>query len=152
MAGQSYLPEVLAALSSHLDYHWAIAYLTPGGQAAQLWERNVNAFWKPVLIFSKGRYEGNWFGDVARSPTNHNDKDHHRWGQSEAGMLDLLKRLSEPGDLVADPFLGGGTTAVVAAASGRRFFGCDIDAEAVETARGRLAELARNQGQQGGAS
>lgn len=44
MAGQSYLPEVFALLGQHLRYHWTLAYLTPGGQSAQLWQRNVNTF------------------------------------------------------------------------------------------------------------
>jgi 16S rRNA G966 N2-methylase RsmD len=39
LVGQSYLPEILTRLSEHLDYHWTLAYLTPGGQAVQLWER-----------------------------------------------------------------------------------------------------------------
>ncbi len=51
MAGQSYLPEIIAAMTPHLRYHWTVAYLTPGGQSVQLWERKVNTFWKPVLWF-----------------------------------------------------------------------------------------------------
>ena len=40
-----------------------------------------------------------------------------------------------------DPFVGSGTVAVVAAKLGRRFIGCDIDAAAVEVARGRVGNL-----------
>lgn len=48
MSGQSYSREVLNALATSLTCHWELAYLTPGGQSAQLWERKVNTFWKPV--------------------------------------------------------------------------------------------------------
>lgn len=65
-------------------------------------------------------------------------KHHHHWGQSEAGFASLVERLTSPSQLVVDPFLGGGTTAVVCRDLGRRFIGCDIDAAAVQTTRKRL--------------
>lgn len=131
MVGQSYLDEVLASMTPHLRYHWTLAYLTPGGQAVQLWDRKVNTFWKPVLWFVNGTYDGKWTGDVARSDTNDNDKRFHGWGQSESGMADLVERLSEPGELVLDPFAGGATTGIVAQALGRRFLGIELDGELV---------------------
>jgi len=139
MVGQSYLPQIVNSLGTHLNYHWTLAYLTPGGQAVQLWQRKVNTFWKPVLIYTNGEYAGEWLGDVTKSDVNDNDKDHHHWGQSESGMADLIGRLSKPGQLVCDPFLGGGTTAVVCHDLGRRFVGCDIDETAVATSTGRFA-------------
>ena len=51
---------------------------------------------------------------------------------------DLVRCFSAPGDLVLDPFLGSGTTAVVAAKLGRRFVGCEIAPEYVEIAKSRL--------------
>ncbi len=50
----------------------------------------------------------------------------------------LLKLLSFPGDLVIDPFVGSGTTSVVARALGRRFWGCDRNPTAVARAQARL--------------
>jgi len=38
-----------------------------------------------------------------------------------------IENLTEAGDTVLDPFMGGGTTAVEALASGRRFVGCDLN-------------------------
>jgi site-specific DNA-methyltransferase (adenine-specific) len=133
MVGQSYLPQIMAALGRHLIWHWPISYETPGGQAVQLWQRKVNTFWKPVLIYVKGTYGGDWFGDVARSAVNDNDKRHHHWGQSESGIADLIERLTKPGQLICDPFLGGGTTGVVAHDLARRFVGCDLDESCITT-------------------
>jgi DNA modification methylase len=45
---------------------------------------------------------------------------------------------SGEGDLVLDPFLGSGTTAVAAARLGRRFLGCELNLEYVEMAARRL--------------
>lgn len=135
MSGQSYLPEVMQRLCASLTYRWTLAYLTPGGQAVQQWQAKVNTAWKPVLLFGEA---AEWFGDVATSKTNDNDKRFHGWGQSESGMADLVERLTKPGQLVCDPFLGGGTTAVVSMALGRRFVGCDIDADAMRLAAARV--------------
>ena len=43
-----------------------------------------------------------------------------------------------PGDMVLDPFLGSGTTAVAAARLGRRFVGCELNPEYVQMAARRL--------------
>ncbi len=144
MSGQSYLPEVFRLLNQNpeLRYHWTLAYLTPGGQATQLWERKVNTFWKPLLWFVKGDYSADWIGDVVKSAPNDNDKNHHHWGQSVSGMRDLLDRFVLPGKTVCDPFLGGGTTAIAARQCNCRFVGFDIDEKCLETTRQRLAELA----------
>lgn len=135
MSGQSYLPEVMQRLCEHLKYRWTLAYLTPGGQAVQQWQAKVNTSWKPILLFGEAV---EWFGDVAVSKPNDNDKRFHGWGQSESGMADLVERLTKPGQLICDPFLGGGTTAVVSLALGRRFVGCDIDPAHVEQTRTRV--------------
>ncbi len=45
---------------------------------------------------------------------------------------------SKFGDIILDPFIGSGTTAVVAKRLGRRFLGCDINPEYVKIARKRL--------------
>jgi len=52
----------------------------------------------------------------------------------------LIKSYSNPGDLVFDPFMGSGTTAVAAMRTGRHFFGFEREAEYLEMARRRMAE------------
>jgi len=135
MAGQSYLPEIYHQMSQHLDYRWTMAYMTPGGQAVQLWQNKVNTFWKPILVFGRS---DDWIGDVATSKANDNDKMHHHWGQSESGMYDLVKRLTKPGERVFDPFMGAGTTGVASLACGCSFVGCDLEKKFVDTAQDRI--------------
>ena len=62
--------------------------------------------------------------------------------------LRLLSRIieasSNPGDLILDPFLGSGTTAVAALSLGRRFIGCDNNRDYIDLAKARLQELERS--------
>ncbi len=54
--------------------------------------------------------------------------------------LRLIELYTYANDLVLDPFLGSGTTAVAAARRGRRYVGYDIDPSYVEIAEARLAQ------------
>lgn len=140
MCGQSYLPEIMALMTAHLKYQWTLAYLTPGGQAVQLWQRKVNTFWKPILWFVNGDYQGDWIGDVIKSAVNDNDKRFHEWGQSVSGMSDLVNRFVNPEQLIIDPFCGAGTTGIAALQSHCQFIGIDNNLEQVLIARGRMYE------------
>ena len=68
-----------------------------------------------------------------------------RTGYPTQKPLALLERLlescTEPGDLVVDPYLGSGTTAVAALRLGRRAIGVDMNRRAVTIARKRLDDL-----------
>ena len=51
----------------------------------------------------------------------------------------LIRQSSEPGEVVADPFMGSGSVGVAATKLGRRFLGNDLNPEAVQIAARRLA-------------
>ena len=146
MAGQSYLDEVMGLLSEYLSYHWIIAYLTPGAQSAQLWQKKVNTFWKPILWYINGEYNGKWIGDVSKSLPNDNDKTYHKWGQSISGTSDLIIRLSELKDLILDPFLGSGTTCYCAKKLNRKCIGIEIEEKYCEISANRCRQEVFNLG------
>ena len=54
--------------------------------------------------------------------------------------IDESLNLLKPGQLVVDPFVGSGTTAVVAARLGRRWRAGDADARYVGLARERISQ------------
>lgn len=138
MTGQTYLPHYLDLLRIGLNYRWTGCYQIPGQRNRNHGAR-VATGWKPLLIFQSDGGGAPEFilDDVFSSDAD--DKAHHHWGQSESGMAAIVERCTKPGQLVVDPFLGGGTTAVVCRDLGRRFVGCDVDAGAVRTARERMA-------------
>jgi len=133
MSGQTHLPEVFRRLGEYLTYRWTIAYLATG-QATTVHGRRVHSMWKPVLVYGNRTRR---LYDVARSGAV--EKHYHDWGQSESGMSELLRLVADPGQLICDPFLGGGTTAIVAREYGCPFIGAEVEKDAYETARRRLA-------------
>jgi site-specific DNA-methyltransferase (adenine-specific) len=52
----------------------------------------------------------------------------------------LIELYTYEGDLVLDPFMGSGSTALAAARSGRHYVGTETEPEYVALARARLAE------------
>lgn len=138
MTGQLYLPRYIELLSKYLTYHWILAYTTPGGQAVQVWNQEVNTFWKPLLWFVKDQRDSRWVSDVVNTPVNANDKQHHHWGQSVEGMQAIVEKFTNPGDCILDPFLGGGTTGLVCKATKRKFIGVEIDEAVAKQALTRI--------------
>ena len=137
---QPLLPDVLRVLSRpELVYRWTGAWLYE--TSARTPERRPRVFdgWKPIVVYHRGYIPdgATYFYDVVRSPDA--DKEHHEWGQSPEGFMQLVRAFSEPGETVCDPFLGAGTTAVAALSEARRFVGCDIDEVAIAKTRERLA-------------
>ncbi len=53
----------------------------------------------------------------------------------------LIRQSSQPGDVVADPFMGSGSVGVAAVRLGRRFLGNDLNPEAVRIAAQRLKDF-----------
>lgn len=63
----------------------------------------------------------------------------HIGGKAEWLVRALVRDYSRRGDLVVDPCMGAGTTAVACSIEGRRFVGAECDPETFEVARQRLA-------------
>jgi len=91
--------------------------------------------WEPHPLGAKPR-------DVIEVPVICNgmtEKTPHATQKPEALIEKLVLASSAPGQLVVDPFVGSGTTAVVAAKLGRSWLAGDADARYVGLARDRLA-------------
>lgn len=141
MGGGLYADEILSAMAAHLTYHYTLqvqmtstttAVWRPHGQTAPVISRV-----KPIYVFARGKSAPR---TVVYTPFagDGNDKRWHQWGQDEKSARYCVDCFSQEGDIVLDPFCGGGTTLVVCQALNRRYIGVDIDAAAVETSRNRL--------------
>ena len=93
--------------------------------------------WRPHPRGAKPR-------DVFELPTINNSMSEttpHPTQKPEELVRKLVLAASNPGDLVIDPFLGSGTTAVVAEQLGRKWQGCDQSQEYCQWAADRIERV-----------
>lgn len=94
----------------------------------------------------KGELSGNPLGknpgdvwDIPNVKHNHPEKTEHPCQFPEGLVERLMVGLSDPGDLVLDPYAGSGTTGAVAARLSRRALLLELNPEYAEIARRRLS-------------
>ncbi len=93
-----------------------------------------------ILFFEKGKRRLNDLGipDVLSVPRVHGGYP----AEKPVGVADILiGQSSQPGDTVADPFMGSGSVGVASLKAGRRFLGNDLNPEAVRLSATRLREF-----------
>jgi len=142
--------EVETAIREAGLYFWQELVWIYGNGGIQR-QNSYNGHHEPILWFVKDKdnfyfdiRERKWVDtwtviDRARPQSNFkNDKKVHPAQKS----LNVIKRLveyhSREGDVVLDPFMGSGTTAVACKLLKRNFMGCDISEEYVKIANERL--------------
>jgi site-specific DNA-methyltransferase (adenine-specific) len=126
----------MGTLGTVLTYRWVIASAW-NGDGTLIHPLNITSQWKPILIFSKGDWKAHGrIPDLLRNDTQ--EKRYHPWQQPEAEVMQLVSFLSQPGQLVVDPCAGSFTTAVACKRLGRRFVGCDVDADCVRMGHGQF--------------
>jgi site-specific DNA-methyltransferase (adenine-specific) len=93
-----------------------------------------------ILFFEKGKRRLTDLGipDVLSVPRVHGGYP----AEKPVGLSEILiSQSSQPGDSVADPFMGSGSVGVAALRAGRRFLGNDLNPEAVRLSAARLLGL-----------
>ena len=93
---------------------------------------------KRYLSNSKGTILGDVWTDIGNVQGNSNERIGYPTQKPEALMDRIIKMASNEGDLVLDPFMGGGTTAIVADRLHRRWIGIDQSVQAVKVTEQRL--------------
>ena len=93
-----------------------------------------------ILFFEKGKRRLKDLGtaDVLSVPRVHGGYPAEKPVGISAILID---QSSQPGETVADPFMGSGSVGVAALRAGRRFLGNDLNPEAVALAAPRLREF-----------
>lgn len=78
-----------------------------------------------------------WYGPTMAPRTT--DPWHHIGGKPLDIMRAIVRDYSRPGDLVCDPYAGGGTTALACLTEGRRTIGAEVDPDTHAKATARLS-------------
>ena len=116
-------------------------------------ERMQEAFEKGIIIQTKPgtvpqlkRYldeqegnplDDNWI-DISTNKLNKNERIGYPTQKPEALLRRIIEMASNKGDIVLDPFVGGGTTVAVADKLGRKWIGIDQSVQAIKVTEMRL--------------
>jgi site-specific DNA-methyltransferase (adenine-specific) len=136
--GHLQLPAAFRAFSN-LRHWWTCANVYEGGGAkAMMTEYGIRVCWKPLLWFVKVTRENkrDFVTDVNITPAK--EKGWHDWQQTVADAEHWIKAICPAKGVICDPFLGGGTTAMVAEKLGLQWIGFEIDAETAALAGERI--------------
>jgi hypothetical protein len=117
---QNSLFEMMSRMRSHLSYQWTFAITPPEPITSS---NKPPTFWRPALWHVKGSYGGQWPQDRVES------------------KVDLVRLLTQPGDLIFDPFPQGGSFGEAAVREGRRWIGAAADPRTLQKIRNRLEAL-----------
>jgi site-specific DNA-methyltransferase (adenine-specific) len=77
--------------------------------------------------------------DIPSTPQKERKFGKHPSQKPEEVLDRLVKALTNDGDIIIDPFLGSGTTAVMAKKNNRHFIGIDMDMSYLDIAKKRLS-------------
>lgn len=135
------------------------AVMVPVGDWAEARLRNLSATDRrrdeSKVASGFGKRVSNWINRDKVFPTNvlHLATECSNQEHSAAFPVDLpawfIKLFTQPGDVVLDPFIGSGTTAVAAKENGRHYVGIELIPDYLEIARKRLDAAQVGEGNSG---
>jgi hypothetical protein len=147
LCGQLFFDRVFQEMAKHLDYYWLCGVNgNAGARSTRVVSRRILNVLRPVLIFAKRPL-------VQRSSlpfmldliSGVRDKEHHSWGQGVRQFQYLIENLTEPGQLLVEPFCGGGTVPEACIMTGRRYIATELDPGVAAAARARVAAFRKAQ-------
>jgi len=153
MCGGAYLDKILQYFSStDLRYYWLYANGMSGKKGGVVWRHSeaknqpIQIRNKHILAYYKPDDSDRGSRAVSRTPTcswydgNGKNKIFHAWGQDVESARYYIDCFTRQGDIVLDPFIGGGTTAAACDVINRRCVSFDIDYAAAITTKYRMEQ------------
>lgn len=140
MAGGYFLNKIYAMFEAvpALNYFWEFHHRS-NGDAPYIWPRFVVAKTKAILAYTKGEGLPRIKSVMSMIEFTNKNKRYHHWGQDIESARYYIDCFSAEGDLVCDPFIGGGTTLVACGLINRRCVAFDTDPVALRTSVNRVA-------------
>ncbi len=119
---------------------WILAWIIPAGNGMNPWGFTC---WQPILAYGKDPYLENRLGsrpDIITKTESSQNLGHPCAKPIEFWRQLLIRGSVKESDIILDPFLGSGTTAVAAKQLKRKFIGIEISPRYCEISRQRLRQ------------
>lgn len=136
--GQYHMDRVMVALSKSLTFRWVLVEkkISPGGL---IFAYRLFSHYIPLLWYGKGkaryipsRLDFQW-------AQNDGPSVNHEWGKGISKIVAWLDHFTNNGDILLDPFSGGGAILAGAKMRGMSYIGFEHDPDTAERARQRVA-------------
>jgi DNA methylase len=121
--GKARLDRWVAILSRKLRFWWPLSVELDHAQ--RFMGKFMISEHRPVMLYVKDFRRGRSLIPDRMRPAKR-DKSLHPWAQSD-GVGFIIEHLTEPGELIIDPFCGTGRWGDIACSMGRRWIGADIE-------------------------
>lgn len=112
------------------------------GGFAQMWKhRSLNTY-HPYIWATKGETitRERWVHDGVRGTA---DKKNHEWGDGTSFFIRCIETMTEPGDVVFDPFTGSGTVPISSIITGRNYVAFEVNEDTYKATSERLLTVQR---------
>ncbi|HUV93905.1 MAG TPA: DNA methyltransferase [Anaerolineae bacterium] len=138
-AGIFHKQAIMEFLGRSLDYFWDFVAYGRNGPGSMVWARKVVSKAKSILTYTKPGQTprprcsvlGVWVGSGQ-------DKRFHVWGQDESTARYYIDCFSHVGDVLVDPFCGGGTAPAMCKVLRRKCLAFEIEPDVGLSARERV--------------
>ncbi len=136
--GCYHFANVMRLLDGKLEYFMELI-IFGSGFGSMMWNRRVIGKHKSIMLFRP-------IGGIGMPRCNmtsvftgtSSDKRFHAWGQDEASARYYVDCLTKRGDMVLDPFVGGGTTPAMCKVLDRNCIGFELEKKTYDIARERV--------------
>jgi len=127
---------------------WTLAWVISAGAGQNKWGFTC---WQPILAYGKDPYRSNNMGarpDIIRSNAQSPKVNHPAPKPIEFWEQLLLRGSVNKNDIILDPFMGSGTTAIVALKHNRKFIGFEKEEKYYHIALKRIGKFDKSYYQQ----
>lgn len=117
---------------------WTMAWHVPSGAGCNVWGFTC---WHPILVYGKDPYTANSMGsrpDVITHIENSEQNGHPCPKPINLWRKLLLRCSVKETDLVLDPFMGSGTTAIACMKEGRNWIGFELEEDYIKICEERI--------------
>ena len=136
-ASDYWFADTFPYMLNYLNFFYLFHLLLPG-QNALIFPKNLIISAKTIIILMKGNAKPlKRIKNTVVSPKRKTG-ELHKWQQSVEPTLFFIESFSNKNDLILDPFIGSGTTAVACEQLNRRWIGIEINPEYCEITKQRI--------------